>query len=165
MPATARQYGVKNSLDPADNVQGAVKFLKWLENFWSERVSNDAERLKFVLASYNCGAGHVRDAQRLTEKYGGNPQVWDDVSYWLLQESTQEYSTDPVVKFGFCRGLEPVNYVTHILDRFDRYKQFVATARYRTGRRRPGLRAHHFACSSSDSSCMRLASSHSARVS
>src|SRR5207253_5809235 len=95
MPRTAREYGVKNSLDPSDNVQGAVKFLKWLESFWSERVSNDAERLKFVLASYNCGAGHVRDAQRLTEKYGGNPQVWDDVSYWLLQESTQEYSTDP----------------------------------------------------------------------
>lgn len=126
MPRTAREFGVKNSLDPADNVQGAVKFLKWLDNFWLERVSNDAERLKFVLASYNCGAGHVRDAQRLTEKYGGNPQVWDDVSYWLLQKSTQEYSMDPVVKFGFCRGLEPVNYVTHILDRFDRYKQFLA---------------------------------------
>src|SRR5258708_24381751 len=33
MPGTAREYGVKNSLDPADNVQGAVKFLKWLGNF------------------------------------------------------------------------------------------------------------------------------------
>jgi len=30
------------------------------------------------------------------------------------------------VKFGFCRGLEPVNYVSHILERYDRYKQFVA---------------------------------------
>src|SRR5205823_11763031 len=71
-------------------------------------------------------AGHVQDAQRLTEKYGGNTQSWEDVSYWLLQESTQQYSADPVVKFGFCRGLEPVNYVSHILARFDRYKQFVA---------------------------------------
>ena len=126
MPATARQYGVKNSLDPADNLQGAVKFLKWLDGFWHERITNDVERLKFVLASYNAGAGHVQDAQRLTEKYGGNPQSWEDVSYWLLQESTQQYSIDPVVKFGFCRGLEPVNYVSHILERYDRYKQFVA---------------------------------------
>ena len=126
MPATARQYGVKNSLDPSDNVQGAVKFLIWLEGFWRERVTNEGERLKFVLASYNAGAGHVQDAQRLTEKYGGNTQSWEDVSYWLLQESTQQYSADPVVKFGFCRGLEPVNYVSHILARFDRYKQFVA---------------------------------------
>ena len=126
MPATARQYGVKDSLDPSDNVQGAVKFLKWLEGFWRERVTDEGERLKFVLASYNAGAGHVRDAQRLTEKYGGNAESWEDVSYWLLQESTQQYSADPVVKFGFCRGLEPVNYVSHILARFDRYKQFVS---------------------------------------
>ncbi len=126
MPATAKQYGVKNPLDPEDNVQGAVKFLKWLDGFWRERIDNDNERLKFVLASYNCGAGHVQDAQRLAEKYGGNPQSWEDVSYWLLQKSTQEYSTDPVVKFGFCRGLEPVNYVTNILARYDRYKQYLA---------------------------------------
>jgi len=139
MPATAKQYGVKNALDPEDNVQGAVKFLKWLNGFWAERIKDDNERLKFVLASYNTGAGHVQDAQRLAEKYGGNPQSWEDVSYWLLQKSTQEYSTDPVVKFGFCRGLEPVNYVSHILERYDRYKQFLA----RNGAvARPSGRAH-----------------------
>jgi membrane-bound lytic murein transglycosylase F len=127
MPATARQFGVTNPLDPTDNVQGAVKFLKWLQGYWASRVPDENERLKFVLASYNCGAGHVEDAQRLTEKYGGNPQVWEDVSYWLLQKSTQQYSTDEVVKFGFCRGLEPVNYVANILERFNHYKQFVVT--------------------------------------
>ncbi|MDQ1638533.1 MAG: rane-bound lytic murein transglycosylase [Pyrinomonadaceae bacterium] len=127
MPATARQFGVTNALDPSDNVQGAVKFLKWLQTYWTSRVPDDNERLKFILASYNAGAGHVEDAQRLTEKYGGNPRVWEDVSYWLLQESTQQYSSDEVVKFGFCRGLEPVNYVTNILERFNHYKQFVVT--------------------------------------
>jgi membrane-bound lytic murein transglycosylase F len=127
MPKTAKEFGVTNALDPTDNVQGAVKFLKWLERYWEKRVPDDGERLKFVLASYNTGAGHVEDAQRLTEKYGGNPQKWDDVSYWLLQKSTQQYSSDAVVKFGFCRGLEPVNYVTNILERFDHYKQFVVT--------------------------------------
>ena len=125
MPATAREFGVQDALDPVDNVQGAVKFLKWLQNYWAKRIPDENERLKFVLASYNTGAGHVEDAQRLTAKYGGNPKVWDDVAYWLLQKSTQQYSADPVVKFGFCRGIEPVNYVTLILERFDHYKQFV----------------------------------------
>jgi membrane-bound lytic murein transglycosylase F len=129
MPGTARQFGVQNPLDPEDNVQGAVKFLRWLDKYWDDRIPDESERLKFVLASYNCGAGHVDDAQRLTEKYGGNPQSWEDVSYWLLQKSTQQYSTDPVVKFGFCRGVEPVNYVGFILDRYDRYKQFIVTSR------------------------------------
>lgn len=125
MPRTAREYGVQNALDPEDNVAGAVRFLKWLAARWSARIPDEAERLKFILASYNCGAGHVEDAQRLTEKYGGDPLRWDDVSYWLLQKSTQQYSADPVVKFGFCRGIEPVTYVTLILERFDHYKQFV----------------------------------------
>jgi peptidoglycan lytic transglycosylase F len=127
MPATARQFGVRDALDPADNVQGAVKFLKWLQQFWAKRVPDEGERLKFILASYNTGAGHVEDAQRLTIKYGGNPQLWEDVSYWLLQKSTQQYSGDAVVKFGFCRGIEPVNYVTLILERFEHYRQFVVT--------------------------------------
>jgi membrane-bound lytic murein transglycosylase F len=61
----------------------------------------------------------------LTEKYGGDSMRWDDVSYWLLQKSTQQYSSDSVVKFGFCRGIEPVTYVSLILERFDHYRQFV----------------------------------------
>jgi membrane-bound lytic murein transglycosylase F len=137
MPGTARQFGVRNSLDPLDNVQGAVKFLKWLDKYWSARISDENEKLKFILASYNTGHGHVEDAQRLTAKYGGNPNVWNDVSYWLLQKSTQQYNTDPVVKFGFCRGIEPVNYVTAILDRFEHYRQFVVndTALFRNKKR------------------------------
>jgi membrane-bound lytic murein transglycosylase F len=127
MPPTAREFGVGDPLDPEQNVRGAVNFLKWLHNYWRERIPDETERLKFILASYNTGVGHVQDAQRLTEKYGGDPKRWDDVAYWLLQKSTQQYSTDPVVKFGFCRGIEPVNYVSHILERFDHYKQFVVT--------------------------------------
>jgi membrane-bound lytic murein transglycosylase F len=125
MPATARQFGVRNPLDPADNVQGATKFLKWLTGFWEERIEDEGERLKFILASYNAGPGHVEDAQRLAEKYGSNPKSWADVSYWLLQKSTHQYASDDVVKFGFCRGIEPVNYVDLILKRFDHYKEFV----------------------------------------
>jgi len=41
------------------------------------------------------------------------------------QLSKAEAYTQPEVKFGFCRGLEPVMYVTAILDRFQHYKQFV----------------------------------------
>lgn len=125
MPATARQFGVRNPLNPAQNVTAATKYLKWLEAHWAKAVSDPAERLKFVLASYNAGAGHIEDAQRLTSANGGDPKKWADVSYWVLQLSKAEAYTQPEVKFGFCRGLEPVMYVTAILDRFQHYKQFV----------------------------------------
>jgi membrane-bound lytic murein transglycosylase F len=127
MPATAGEFGVHNLNDPEDNVRGAVRFLKWLTAYWSKRIKDKDEGLKFILASYNCGAGHVEDAQRLAEKYGSNPERWDDVSYWLLQESKIQYSTDPVVKYGFCRGIEPVTYVSLILERLEHYRRFVAS--------------------------------------
>ena len=127
MPATAGEFGVRNSRDPEDNVRGAVRFLKWLTDHWSKKIKDKDESLKFILASYNTGAGHVEDAQRLAEKYGDNPERWEDVAYWLLQKSKVQYSTDPVVKYGFCRGIEPVTYVTLILERLEHYRKFVAS--------------------------------------
>lgn len=125
MPPTAREFGVTDMYDPDQNVAGATRFLRWLENYWDDKVDDPAERLKFVLASYNTGHGHVEDARRLTAKNGGDDTVWEDVAFWLLQKSKQEVYTDPVVKYGFARGLEPVTYVALILDRFDHYSQFV----------------------------------------
>ena len=127
MPATAKQVGVRNPRDPEQNVRGGVKYLRWLENRWKDNVADPKERLKFVLASYNAGSGHVEDAQRLAAKNGDDPKKWDEVAYWLLRLSEAEYYSDPVVEFGFCRGLEPVTYVSLILDRFAHYRQFVVT--------------------------------------
>jgi membrane-bound lytic murein transglycosylase F len=125
MPATGRQFGVRNPNDPQQNVAGAVRFLQWLTKYWTPRVPDPEERIKFILASYNTGSGHVEDAQRLAEANKGDPKRWADVSYWLLQKSKREVYTNPVVKYGFARGIEPVTYVAIILDRFAHYKQFV----------------------------------------
>jgi membrane-bound lytic murein transglycosylase F len=119
--------GIRNPRNPEQNVRGGVKYLRWLEVRWKDNVKDPKERLKFVLASYNAGSGHVEDAQRLAVKNGDDPKKWEDVSYWLLHLSEAEYYTDPVVEFGFCRGLEPVTYVSLILDRFAHYQQFVVT--------------------------------------
>lgn len=125
MPATGRQFGVRNPNDPEQNVAGAVRFLQWLTRYWTPKIPDPQERLKFILASYNTGAGHVEDAQRLAAANNDDPKRWSDVSYWLLQKSKREVYTRPMVKYGFSRGIEPVTYVAIILDRFDHYKQFV----------------------------------------
>ena len=124
MPGTAREVGVRNSRDPQDNVRGAVTYLEKLTKRWSNIADPDA-RLKFILASYNAGPGHIDDARRLAAKHGANVDSWQDVAFWLLQKSKRQYYTDPVVKHGFVRGLEPVTYVSVILERFDHYRQFV----------------------------------------
>lgn len=52
MPATARQFGVRNAFDPAENVRGGVAYLRQL----LDRYDGD-ERL--ALAAYNAGPSAV----------------------------------------------------------------------------------------------------------
>ena len=125
MPATGRQFGIEDLYEPERNVEAAARFVEYLEGFWAERIADPDERLRFLLASYNVGPGHVEDARRLAEKHGDDPDRWTDVRYWLLQKSKRRYYTDPVVRHGFARGLEPVTYVDRILRRFAHYRDLV----------------------------------------
>ncbi|MEM6842625.1 MAG: transporter substrate-binding domain-containing protein [Bacteroidota bacterium] len=125
MPATGEMYGVTNMLNAQQSLQAAVAYMKWLDKIWKKYVPDDKERIKFVLASYNAGQGHVLDARRLARKNGENPESWRSVSKYLLLKSKPEYYNDPVVKSGYVRGAEPVNYVREILTRYERYKQLV----------------------------------------
>ncbi|WP_412067061.1 transglycosylase SLT domain-containing protein [Rubrivirga sp. IMCC43871] len=126
MPATAGDLGLDDPYDPEANIEAAVRYLKWLEdNYWGETIADPGERKKFILASYNAGAGHVMDAQRLAEAEGGDPTLWEDVAYWLLRKSEEAVYNRPEVRHGYARGLEPVHYVDIILKRYEHYQQFV----------------------------------------
>ncbi len=123
MPETAKTFGVKEITSPHDNIQGGLKFLDWLDKRLTREIEDPEERLKFVLASYNVGWGHVLDAMRLAEKNGKNPKIWvNNVDYYLLNKSNPEFYNDPVVKYGYCRGEEPYHYVIDILERYNHYK-------------------------------------------
>lgn len=123
MPKTARSYGITNLTDPDMNLLAGTKHLKWLKKYWANKIPNETERTKFVLASYNVGTGHVSDARKLAEKYGKNPNIWDDnVDIYIKKKSDPKYYKDEVVKYGYCRGSEPYHYVINILDRFQQYR-------------------------------------------
>src|SRR3954468_12399119 len=123
MPRTARQLHA-NAADPKQSVEAACRYLWTIDEQWKE-IKSDSERIKFILASYNVGTGHVQDAVRLAAKNGDDPHSWLDVSYWLIRKSKRSVYNDPVVKHGFARGTEPVAYVDQILQRWSNYKEFV----------------------------------------
>jgi membrane-bound lytic murein transglycosylase F len=126
MPATAENFGAANLEDPIQSLRAGTSYLKWLDKYWEKRVPDKNERLKFIMASYNVGQEHVADAQRLAKKYNKDPEVWDDnVAYFLLQKSSAKYCSDPVVKYGYCRGAEPFEYVNNILARYEHYKKLI----------------------------------------
>jgi membrane-bound lytic murein transglycosylase F len=125
MPATARELGVTDVNDPAQNIKYGSTYLNQMWNRW-EVIPDSTQRLKFTLASYNCGYSHVVDAQRLTKKYGSNPKVWDDnVEEYVLNLIYSEYYNDEVVRYGYVMGEEPVNYVRQIMERYQHYEKLL----------------------------------------
>lgn len=125
MPATARELGVSDVTNPSQNIKGGTTYLNQMWNRW-EAIPDSAQRLKFTLASYNCGYSHVVDARRLAEKYDANPKIWDgNVEEYLLNLMYPEYYNDEVVRYGYVMGEEPVNYVIQILNQYEDYKQLI----------------------------------------
>ncbi|WP_255517985.1 transporter substrate-binding domain-containing protein [Fulvivirga sp. M361] len=126
IPETGKRYGARQLTDPIQSIWAGVGFLRYLDGLWAGTIHDEEERIKFVLASYNVGLGHVVDARNLAKKYGKDPTVWDNnVEYYLLHKSKKEYMNDPIVRFGYCRGEEPVNYVHYILNRYYQYEQLM----------------------------------------
>lgn len=66
MPGTARDMGVANAWDPAQNIEGGVKYLAWLQRQFRSR--------DHVIAAYNAGHGNVK-------KYGGIPPFRETQNY------------------------------------------------------------------------------------
>lgn len=117
MPSTAQAVGV----DPASlglpdaNIRAASKILQKLDKSLENKVEDSTERMKFVVAAYNSGLGHIYDSIALAEKVGLDPQKWTgNVSIAALMKSRPEYYNDPVVKSGYFRGRETVDFVDHV---------------------------------------------------
>jgi len=126
MPTTARNYGITKSSPPSDQIRAGTSFIKWLDNRFVDEVSDPEERIKFILASYNIGYGHIQDARRLAERYEEDPNIWFGcVEEWLLKKADPIYYTDQVVKHGYARGIETYNFVKEVIGRFEHYKNIV----------------------------------------
>ncbi len=67
MPGTALRFGVSDIFDPAENVEGGVKYLRFL----MDRYQNDDVK---TLAAYNAGEGAV-------DQYDGMPPYRETVDY------------------------------------------------------------------------------------
>jgi membrane-bound lytic murein transglycosylase MltF len=66
MPGTARDLGVSDSFNVSDNIRGGAQYMRRMINIW-HAPRTDYERLELSQASYNAGAGHIIQAQRLCD--------------------------------------------------------------------------------------------------
>jgi membrane-bound lytic murein transglycosylase F len=124
MPSTAEtlKIPVTEIYEPDVNIRAAAELLKRFRRGLSSFVGDSIELIKFTLASYNAGLGHVYDAIRLASKYGKDSAVWDgNVAEYILLKSEPEYYEDPVCRHGYLRGSETYAYVTDVVERYARW--------------------------------------------
>ena len=126
MPETGRNFGIDSTATPKKNIIAGIRYINWLHTIFDPKIKDEKERLRFILASYNAGPGHVLDAMKLAEKNGMDPQKWDgNVAIWLTKKSDPKYFNDAVVKNGYFRGTESVAFVSEILNRYEHYKNII----------------------------------------
>ncbi|MDP2339602.1 MAG: transporter substrate-binding domain-containing protein [Deltaproteobacteria bacterium] len=144
LPSTATENGCDDPLDPPCAVNAAARYLARLARQESKawrplvvvtdpvdggfaRAPVDPaksvafkDRVRFALASYNSGAGHVDDARDLAAREGLDPDRWFGhvEQAMLLLEKPRYYAT---TKHGYARATETVAYVSEIQSRFDAY--------------------------------------------
>ncbi len=70
MPATARRLSVRDTFNPLENIDGGVRYLKYLLTLYGDRPKPE----HLALAAYNAGEGAVF-------KYGGVPPYRETTQY------------------------------------------------------------------------------------
>lgn len=119
MPTTAAAMGVTKDGGVNGHIRGASQYLHSLNAIWRREVPRDDQRLKFVLAAYNAGPGHVKDAQRLARTLGLDPTRWDgNVERAMVLLNRPKYFTLPLAKNGYCRGQDVYWYVRDVTGLF-----------------------------------------------
>lgn len=126
MPSTADHLGLPRDMmnDPESSIEAATRLLQELEGKFSD-VPDRTERQNLVLASYNGGMNHIRDAMRLCKRDGYNQYRWADVQKYVLRLREPKYYQDTLVRYGYMRGQETAEYVDKIRDRYQQYRRSV----------------------------------------
>jgi len=118
---TADRMGLSDRLNAHQSILGGATYLQELKETLPPRIP-EPDRTWLALAAYNVGLGHLEDARVLTQRRGGNPDLWLDVKKTLPLLSRYEYYS--TLKRGFCRGGEALVLTENIRNYFDILARF-----------------------------------------
>ena len=119
MPKTGLQLGFTELEDPEQGIHAGTKYMHQLIRRFDLEIPMQS-RIRFALASYNVGYGHLLDARRLAREMGRDPNRWfghvEEAMRLLSQPAYYERA-----RYGYCRGGQPVHYVEKVQSLYDAY--------------------------------------------
>lgn len=113
---TAAFVGIDDRVDARESIFGGARYFASVKNRLPSRIQ-DPDRTWLALAAYNIGLGHLEDARRLAQRFGGDPDRWEDVREHLPKLAQRRFYE--TTRFGYARGREPVIYVGNIRSYYD----------------------------------------------
>ncbi len=124
LPRTALALGVAGDLrEPEVGIEAGARYLRWLIDSFEPSLPPGV-RIRFALAAYNAGRGHVFDARRLARERGLDPDRWfDNVERAIPLLSHPSYADQS--RFGYCRCAQTVEYVRQINERYRAYTRVI----------------------------------------
>ncbi|MBL7981006.1 MAG: transglycosylase SLT domain-containing protein [Flavobacteriales bacterium] len=139
MPRTAARLGLDSSHAMDDHIRAAVRYLSKLDTLWMRAVPDREQRLRFVLASYNAGPGHIIDAQRLAEQLGLDPERWEhNVERTILLKAMPAYYMRPEMRNGYCKGSQVFHYVRDVVGMYVQLKARRGSSNKRSSKGKAG---------------------------
>jgi membrane-bound lytic murein transglycosylase F len=123
LPRTAKSLGFTSLTDPEECTHAGIAFLSALMGQLEPDLALQ-QRLRFALAAYNVGFGHLSDARRLADEHGLDKNRWfGNVEKAMLELQKPIYYRR--ARYGYARGSEPVKYVSEIQTRYEQYLTLV----------------------------------------
>jgi membrane-bound lytic murein transglycosylase MltF len=112
MPATGKELKVGDISQLEPNIHAGVKYMRWMiDTYYKDEPMTRLNKGLFAFASYNAGAGRIRQLRREAGKRGLDPNVWFG--------NVEQIASERI-------GRETVTYVSNIYKYYVAYKLVIA---------------------------------------
>ena len=108
MQIRSKRYPEEVLLNPSANIAVGSRYLKKLQNMFSDNSADPTEAIKFALAAYNMGEGKVGQLIDKTQEQGLDTSRWDVVKEQLPEgHHTRSYVENVLNTYAYYTKLYP----------------------------------------------------------
>lgn len=119
MPQTGLYYGVKDLMNPAQNLIAGTRHLKRMQKQFYKEGMTQEELIKFTLAAYNAGEGRISDCISLADAKGIDSRKWEEIVNYVIPLMREDsILEEESVKYGKFQGHETIAYIDSILSHY-----------------------------------------------